>query len=67
MGKIILKGKEYDFIKVSDDPLQVEVQFDSHGKTNLKRINGNWLTDDQVYIPKGLSLREIGEAIESQV
>lgn len=63
-----MKGKEYDCIKVSDNPLEVKLSFDSHGETTMKRIDGVWSPiKNDVYLPKDIGINEIGKAIEEQL
>lgn len=64
MSKINYKGTEYDFITVSQDPLTVTVQFDSHGTTELNRRNGEWSTPNGDYLPADASIDELGRLIE---
>lgn len=64
MSKINYKGTEYDFITVSQDPLTVTVQFDSHGTTQLIRRNGEWSASSRDYLPNDASIDELGRLIE---
>ena len=66
MSKVNIKGKEYDVIRKSGDTVSFTISFDSHGTTEVTRINGQWRTDDNTYVPKSLGLSEIGKALEEE-
>jgi hypothetical protein len=65
MSNILYNGTEYDVVKTSDNPLQFEVAFDSHGKTKFQRLGGDWsVVNGADYLPNQSSIDEIGKILE---
>lgn len=65
MSNILYKGVEYDVIKISDNPLQFEVAFDSNGNTKFQRLGGDWsVVNGADYLPMQASIDEIGKILE---
>jgi len=65
--KIDKNGKiyEYSYKVTSEEPLTVEVSFDSHSASMLTRVNTQWTSGpNQIQPPIELSISEIGKAIE---
>jgi len=67
MGKINYKGNDYDLVQKSDNPVTIDVHFDSHGATTFRKIGGEWHILDDVYLPKDAYIEEIGNILDGSL